>query len=90
MEGYYVYILASGRNGTLYVGVTNDIARRIAEHRAGVADGFTKKYRVGTLVHVERYAEIQEAKARERDKEMASRVETGADRKDQSELDRSI
>ena len=66
MEGYYVYILASGRNGTLYVGVTNDIARRIAEHRAGVADGFTKKYRVGTLVHIERYAEIQEAKARER------------------------
>ena len=66
MDGYCVYILASRRNGTLYVGVTNDIARRVTEHKQGLADGFTKKYRVTTLVHVESYADIQEAKARER------------------------
>jgi len=66
MDGYYVYILASRRNGTLYVGVTNDIARRVMEHRTGAVGGFTKKYGVGVLVHIERYAEIEEARARER------------------------
>ena len=66
MDGYYVYILASRRNGTLYIGVTNDIARRVMEHRTGIAGGFTKKYDVGVLVHIERYAEIEEARARER------------------------
>ncbi len=39
---FYVYILASERNGTLYIGVTNDLVRRVTEHRDGVADGFTK------------------------------------------------
>ena len=47
---YYVYILASGRNGTLYVGVTNDLARRINEHRTGTADSFTGRHGVTKLV----------------------------------------
>ena len=49
-ETYYVYILASQRNGTIYIGVTNDLARRVGEHREGLADGFTKKYGVKHLV----------------------------------------
>ena len=48
-----VCILASGRNGTLYVGVTNDIARRGWTHRSGTVDGFTQRYRVYRLVYVE-------------------------------------
>jgi len=62
---YYVYILASRYRGTLYVGVTNDLARRIAEHQTGAADGFTKTYNVKTLVYVEEYTSIQEARTRE-------------------------
>lgn len=49
----WVYILASGRNGTLYVGVTKDLIRRVWEHRNDVVDGFTKRYRVHDLVHFE-------------------------------------
>ncbi|WP_295851295.1 GIY-YIG nuclease family protein [Tardiphaga sp.] len=66
MEGsFYVYILASRYRGTLYVGVTNDISRRIAEHQSGAADGFTRRYKIDRLVHVEEYASILEARARE-------------------------
>ena len=43
-KGGYVYIMASGRNGTLYIGVTSDLVKRVWEHREGVADGFTKRY----------------------------------------------
>ena len=64
---YYVYIiLASGRHGTLYVGVTNDIARRIYEHREGLADGFTKRYDVKILVYVETHETALDAIAREK------------------------
>ncbi len=45
-----VYILASGKNGTLYVGVTNDLARRVHEHKLGVGSAFTRKYGVHRLV----------------------------------------
>jgi putative endonuclease len=62
---YYVYILASKRNGTLYIGVTNDLARRVSEHKNGLADGFTKKYGVKTLVYFEVFPDINEAIARE-------------------------
>ena len=48
---YFVYILASKRNGTLYVGITNDLERRIAEHKSGLIEGFTKKYDVRMLVY---------------------------------------
>ena len=50
---YWVYVLASKRNGTLYVGVTNDLARRVHEHKTGESGDFTRKYGVTTLVHVQ-------------------------------------
>ena len=50
---YYVYILASRRNGTLYTGITNNPARRVYEHKQGLIPGFTSKYDVKTLVYVE-------------------------------------
>ena len=63
---YHVYILASRRNGTLYTGITNDLARRIGEHRAGLVPGFTAKYGVHLLVHYEDYAEVRDAIQREK------------------------
>jgi putative endonuclease len=63
---YFVYILASRRNGTLYVGVTNDLVRRISQHKSKVVPGFTRKYNVDKLVYFEEYASILEARARER------------------------
>jgi putative endonuclease len=63
---YFLYILASKRNGTLYIGHTNDLARRIFEHRAGAIDGFTKTYKVNRLVHYEVYEDIRVAQQRER------------------------
>ena len=53
MSEYYVYILASKRNGTLYTGVTNDLIRRVYEHKNDFVMGFTKKYGVHTLVYFE-------------------------------------
>jgi len=50
---YYVYLLASDRNGTLYVGVTNDVVRRIYEHKSKVNPGFTRRYAVDRLVWFE-------------------------------------
>jgi putative endonuclease len=65
-ERYAVYITASRRNGTLYVGVTNDIARRAYEHRNGVGAAFTRKYGVTRLVWYEPYADVNAAIAREK------------------------
>src|SRR5258708_5650970 len=62
---YFVYILASQRNGTLYIGVTNDLERRVWQHRQGTASAFTRKYRVTQLVYFEEYDEVQVAIARE-------------------------
>jgi putative endonuclease len=53
--GYYVYILASQPNGTLYIGVTNNLVRRVYEHREGLADGFTKRHGVKKLVYFEHH-----------------------------------
>ena len=66
MTDYYVYIMASKRNGTLYVGVTNNLARRVHEHRTGSADGFTKKYEVKRLVWFETHNDIEAAISREK------------------------
>ena len=63
---YFVYILASRRNGTLYVGVTNDLARRVGEHRAKQVPGFTRRYDVTTLVWFETHERIDEAISREK------------------------
>jgi putative endonuclease len=63
---YYVYILASRKNGTLYIGVTNNVARRVWEHRQGSGSQFSKKYGVHRLVHVEVHDEIERAIQREK------------------------
>ena len=65
MERFSVYILASSRNGTLYVGVTNDLVRRMFEHRSGMVPGFTRRHGVTRLVHVESFGSIDEARIRE-------------------------
>ena len=62
---YYVYIMASARNGTLYVGVTNNIGRRSWQHHEGLVDGFTKKYAVKLLVWYEPHHNIHAAIRRE-------------------------
>jgi putative endonuclease len=63
---YYVYLLASGRNGTLYVGVTNDLARRVGEHKEHVVPGFTKRYNVTRLMWFEQHNSVEAAITRER------------------------
>jgi predicted GIY-YIG superfamily endonuclease len=68
-----VYIMASERNGTLYVGVTSDIGRRVYEHREGVIPGFTKRYRCKNLVWFEFHESIIEAIAREKNIKVQSR-----------------
>ena len=66
MKQYYVYILSSKRNGTLYIGVTNNLAKRVYEHKTNIVDGFTKKYNVHILVYYEIYGNIQDAIVREK------------------------
>jgi putative endonuclease len=63
---YFVYILSSRRNGTLYVGVTNNLIKRVYEHKQDCVEGFTKKYQIHTLVHYEVYEDIREAILREK------------------------
>mgnify|MGYP003631007141 CR=1 FL=1 len=64
-KGGWVYIMTNKPRGTLYVGVTADIARRAWEHREGVAEGFTKRYGLKRLVYMERHDEIEMAMKRE-------------------------
>ncbi|MDL2200938.1 GIY-YIG nuclease family protein [Halopseudomonas aestusnigri] len=61
-----VYILASQRNGTLYVGVTSNLLKRIWEHRNGVVSGFTQRYRIHQLVYFEQAADMLSAISREK------------------------
>ena len=63
---YFVYILASKRNGTLYVGITNDLIRRVGEHKSGKVEGFTKKYNVHRLVYSEAFDNPNDAIAYEK------------------------
>jgi putative endonuclease len=63
---YYVYILASRRNGTLYIGVTNSLQKRLAEHRSGKDSSFVKAYGVYRLVYVEAFELAEEAITREK------------------------
>ena len=63
---YYTYILTNKYNEVLYIGVTNDLARRVAEHRSGSIPGFTQKYNCHKLVYFEEYSEVEMAIAREK------------------------
>jgi putative endonuclease len=63
---YFVYLMASRRNGTLYVGVTGNLAERVGQHRDGVRDGFTRKYGIHILVWFEEFADVHEAIKREK------------------------
>jgi len=62
----YVYILASGRNGTLYIGVTSDLVRRVYQHKAKLVEGFTSRYNIDNLVWFEQSDSIESAIAREK------------------------
>lgn len=63
---YFVYILASKKYGTLYIGVTEDLVRRIYEHKNDLNEGFTKKYEVHDLVYFEQHRDIEQAILREK------------------------
>ena len=75
MKNYYVYNLASKRNGTLYIGVTNNLIRRVYEHKNDLTAGFTKKYGVNQLVYYEQCDEIVHAIQRE--KQLKSGTDNG-------------
>lgn len=66
MRDAFVYIMASQRNGTLYIGITSDLIRRVFEHKKGLVEGFTKRYNVKYLVYFEQYDSIVEAIKREK------------------------
>ncbi len=66
MKDYYVYILASKKNGTLYIGVTNNLIRKLYEHKNNLVRGFTSKYHVHLLVYYEQTSDIQSAILREK------------------------
>ncbi|WP_259782416.1 GIY-YIG nuclease family protein [Aestuariispira ectoiniformans] len=66
MQGGWVYIVTNRPNGTLYVGVTSDLKKRVFEHRAGVMAGFTKRYGLKRLVYYAAFGDIQSAIQREK------------------------
>jgi putative endonuclease len=74
MDAAWVYIMTNRPNGTLYTGVTSDLARRVWEHREGVAPGFTKRYGLKRLVNFERHADIRAAIQREHNMKHWSRT----------------
>jgi putative endonuclease len=74
MKAYYVYILTNQNHTVLYIGVTNDLARRVAEHKAGMHEGFTKKYKVDKLVYFENSPSVAAAIEREKQLKAGSRA----------------
>jgi len=66
MKSYFVYILASRKNGTLYVGVTSDLLGRVWQHKNKIEDGFTKRYGVDRLVYYEQTEDVRSALSREK------------------------
>jgi putative endonuclease len=71
---YYVYIVTNRRNGTLYTGVTNDLKRRVWQHKSKAFTGFTAQYGLGTLVYFETFRDITAAINREKQIKAGSRV----------------
>ena len=67
MHAFYVYVLTSVNRKVMYVGVTNNLDNRVAEHRSGKGSAFTQRYRVRTLVHAEEYRHIEDAIVREKE-----------------------
>ena len=65
MKSGFVYIMASAKNGTIYIGVTRDLAKRVWEHKNGVVPGFTKKYGCNLLVWFEAFEDLEQARLRE-------------------------
>jgi len=66
MKDYYVYIMTNRYNNVMYIGITNDLKRRVYEHKTGVFEGFTKKYDVHKLVYFEKCHEVTDAIKREK------------------------
>lgn len=66
MNYYYVYVLTNYTNTVVYIGVTNNLERRVAEHKSGTVEGFTKKYKVNKLVYYEVFGDINAAIMREK------------------------
>ena len=73
MKTYHIYILANKRNGTLYIGVTNNLEHRIYEHKNNLIDGFTKKYQIHKLVYCEETNDVVSALQREKELKKWSR-----------------
>ena len=71
---FYIYIMTNKKNGTLYIGVTNNLFRRICEHKNKLFDGFTKKYNLDKLVYYEVYDDINIAITREKQLKAGSRI----------------
>ena len=66
MKSYHVYILSSKFNGTLYIGVTNNLIKRVYEHKNNLVEGFTKKFKIHNLVYFEEFNDIKEAILKEK------------------------
>ena len=66
MKSYYVYMMASKRNGTLYTGITSDLIKRVYQHKSGETPGFTSRYKVSRLVYYEIHMDVREAIRREK------------------------
>ncbi len=73
MNQYYIYILTNKNNTTLYIGVTNNLIRRIYEHKNKLVDGFTKKYNLNKLVYFESTTDVESAIVREKQLKAGSR-----------------
>ncbi|MEZ5813187.1 MAG: GIY-YIG nuclease family protein [Alphaproteobacteria bacterium] len=63
---YFVYMLTNFKKNVLYIGLTGNLAERVAQHKSGQVEGFTRKYNVNSLIYFEQFDDITEAKARER------------------------
>ncbi|MEI6499227.1 MAG: GIY-YIG nuclease family protein [bacterium] len=66
MKKYFVYILASHKNGTLYIGVTSDLSKRVFQHKNKLLEGFSNKYDINKLVYFEQTTDVKEAILREK------------------------